>query len=266
MNIKGVILAAGVGARLAPITPFVPKEMLPICGFPAIHHALVELYDSGLREVMIVVSSGKSSLVSYLTDPVLPKGADATRLLAERDKLLSEMHVVFVEQKQLNGTAGAILLAEDFMGDDPLIVLYPDDILTVVGKCADGIVATSDLVRTYRRTGLSTVLTTEIPGKVAHDYGVLTLVSRDEVFFVTQIVEKPQNYMGDRANILIGRMLLTPKTVRSIRSFELTDESGIIPILSDEASREALAAVRYRGRRYDIGSQKGYAATLRALI
>ena len=59
MPVKAVILAAGTGARLCPLTPFIPKEMLPIGGFPAIHHVLVEVLSAGVNEVMIVLSDGK---------------------------------------------------------------------------------------------------------------------------------------------------------------------------------------------------------------
>ena len=60
-------------------------------------------------------------------------------------------------------------------------------------------------------------------------------------------------------------MLLTPDAVRSIRSYERTDAKGIIPVLSAEASRGALCAVPYRGKRYDVGSHEGYRAILREL-
>ena len=265
MTPKGVILAAGMGSRRAPITPFIPKEMLPIRGFPVIHHALCELAGVGVSDVMIVLSSGKGSILSYLGGSVTAKGADATRLCRKREDLLSGLRIVFAEQKQLLGTADAILLAEDFAGDDPIVVLYPDDLLTVDGVYSDGIEATRALVRITDETGCSAVLTEEISGEKARDYGVLTLREQGGSRLVDGIVEKPQNYRGATAHVLIGRMVLTPQVMRSIRDFDRTDASGIIPVLEREAARNALYALPYHGRRYDVGSHEGYASTLRAL-
>ena len=265
MTVKGVILAAGMGSRLVPVTPFLPKEMLPICGLPAIHHSLYELAEAGVTDVMIVVSSAKDALVSYLTASVAAKGERARQLLAERDALLSRLRTVFATQSVLRGTADAISLAEDFGEGSPLAVVYPDDVLTVAGRFSDGIASTRELIRSTEASGDSAILVSEIPGKCAHDYGVVTLRKMRESLFVTGIVEKPQEYPFDVAHAMIGRMLLTPQAIRSIRSFDLTDQAGIIPVLSAEAERGALRAVLYRGRRFDVGSHEGYAEILRAL-
>jgi len=265
MLAKGVILAAGRGARLSPMTPFVPKEMLPISAFPAVHHTLYELAEAGIREVMIVVSSGKSALVSYLTEPIVPKGGLATQLTAERDALLSRIRISFAEQKSLKGTADAILLAQEFMGDSPLVVAYPDDLLTVCGILSDGIDATRALVREAERTQGSAILVTRISGNEARNYGVVNCHLEEESFRVDSLIEKPQDYTADVAYALIGRMILTPKAVASIRSFALTDESGIVPVLSAEGMMGALTAVEYDGKRYDLGSHEGYYSAVREL-
>ena len=260
---RGMILAAGMGTRLAPITPFVPKEMLPICGFPAIHHALWELSEAGIKEVMVVVSADKAPLVDYLTKGVSPKGEIAVRRSAERDALLERVQLVFAEQKNLLGTADAIFLAKDFMRDGPIVVLYPDDLLSVTGHFSDGVSSTRALVREASETGASVLLAEEIPGDRAGNYGVLTLRSLGGHIAVNGIVEKPHDYVDDRAYALIGRMILTPEAIRSIPSFERTDASGIIPVLRREAVQGRLFAVLHRGRRYDVGSHEGYAAILR---
>ena len=265
MKPKGVILAAGKGSRLAPITPFLPKEMLPICGYPAIHHSLFELSEAGVTDVLVVVSSDKTALVAYLTEPIVPKGAVATKLTAERDALLSRMRISFVEQKAQNGTADAILLAEEFMGDAPLVVLYPDDLLTVCGACSDGVNATRALVHECENSKNSAILISEIPGASAREYGVVNCRPSGDGLRVVSLVEKPRDYAADVAFALIGRMILTPRTVHSIHCFDRTDESGIIPVLSHEATRGALTAVRYFGRRYDVGSHKGYASAMQEL-
>ena len=265
MKVRAVILAAGSGTRLSPITPFVPKEMLPICGFPAIHHALYELAEAGVNELLVITSDGKDAVVRYLTQSISPKGEDATRLTLERDRLLGRLKIDFARQRVLRGTANAILLARDFMGENPLLVLYPDDLLTVAHNLSDGISATSRLIVLSEQTGCSAVLVGEIPGRLASGYGVLSLSGEGLTRKVVGIEEKPTDFKGDRAYALIGRMVLTPTAIRSISRFDLGDDKGIVPTLDHEAKNERLYAEIYRGARYDIGSHVGYAETLRAL-
>ena len=211
---KGVILAAGMGSRLSPITPFVPKEMLPVCGFPAIHHALYELVEVGVTDVMIVVSSDKTALVSYLTEPILPKGADAICFTAKRDELLSRLHITFAWQKTPNGTADAILLAEGFMGDDPVVVLYPDDLLSVDGSFRDGTYATRALIHACDRYQTSAILISEIPGASARDYGIVKIRRDGSTLRVKSLVEKPQDYREAIAYALIGRKVALLKEMQ----------------------------------------------------
>ena len=58
---KAVILAAGYGTRFLPATKSQPKEMLPLVDRPIIHYAVQEAVDSGIDEVIIVTSHGKSA-------------------------------------------------------------------------------------------------------------------------------------------------------------------------------------------------------------
>ena len=257
MPAKAVVLAAGRGARLSPITPFIPKEMLPVKGFPAIHHVLFEVLSAGVKDVLIVLSEGKDVIRRYLTEPIHPKGWEALAFSAERERLLAALHIEFALQKPLLGTAHAIGLASGFAGDDPLLVVYPDDFLVIPQNSPEKNPSFL-LLEANRQTGSSAVLTTEVAGSEAHKYGVIQLERRDGRPYVAAIREKPQNYKESTAQVMIGRMVLTPRVVRSIPSYPLTDEEGIIPLLSEEAENGNLRAVLHRGARYDIGSHQGY--------
>lgn len=264
MIAKGVILAAGLGSRLCPLTPFLPKEMLPIGKFPAIHHILAEMADAGIGEVMIVLSRGKEMIRSYCTAPIFPKGEEAMRLSRERDILLSRVKITFVEQRELKGTADAIYLARDFMGEHPVLVAYPDDILSFCGL-QDQSGTISEMIDMMRRTGASVLLSEEIPGELASQYGVLRLRAAENEIFVDGIEEKPMNYSKERAFAMIGRMLLTPQLVNSVSDLPMNDAEGIIPALNQAAHQGALMTKVYAGKRYDIGSHDGYQRLLREI-
>ncbi len=62
---KAVIPAAGIGSRLLPLTKAIPKEMLPVGDRPVIEHTVRDLISSGITEITIVVSAGKSSIQEH---------------------------------------------------------------------------------------------------------------------------------------------------------------------------------------------------------
>ena len=265
MPAKAVILAAGRGTRLCPLTPFIPKEMLPVDGLPAIHYVLKELVQAGISDVMIVLSDGKESIRDYLTSSVTAKGEEATRLADERARVLDSINVGFLKQKELLGTAHAVGLAASFMGKDPLLVVYPDDLLCKSRSSEVNAQPTRDLLEMSRQTGNSVVLATEIDGREAHKYGVLYMHAREDALSVTDIVEKPAEYHMEKAYVLIGRMVITPRVMANIPHHRFDDGEGIIPSLIEEAKIGRLSALVYRGERYDLGSHEGYRAILRKI-
>ena len=69
---KAVIPAAGLGSRLLPLTKAIPKEMLPVGDKPVIEHTVRELVASGITDITIVVSAGKSLIQDHFrTNPGL---------------------------------------------------------------------------------------------------------------------------------------------------------------------------------------------------
>lgn len=265
MVAKAVILAAGKGTRLCPLTPFIPKEMLPVDGFPCVHHVLKEMVSAGITEVMIVLSEEKESIRKYMTESIEPKGEDAVRYATERDRILSSLRITYAYQPTLRGTADAIRLAASFMGDDPLLVVYPDDFPFDVARGEIDRQPSLDLMRICRETGDSVVLSAEVSGRDASKYGVLDLRAREDGYHVSDIVEKPVNYDRERAHVLIGRMVITPRLMATIPRYRLSDGEGIVPMLREEAKGGRLRASLFCGKRYDLGSHAGYLALLRDL-
>jgi UTP--glucose-1-phosphate uridylyltransferase len=62
---KAVIPAAGLGTRFLPITKSIPKEMIPILDTPSIDYIVREAVASGIKEILIIVSGRKESLIQY---------------------------------------------------------------------------------------------------------------------------------------------------------------------------------------------------------
>lgn len=108
---KAVILAAGQGTRLRPVTLTMPKPLVPVANKPLIGFAIDVLRNAGLHEIGIVVNDLDSPIVSQLGDG--------------KDFGVQLDYIVQTEQK---GLAHAIGLTRDFVGDEPFCVLLGDNI------------------------------------------------------------------------------------------------------------------------------------------
>ncbi|MFA4845861.1 MAG: nucleotidyltransferase family protein [Patescibacteria group bacterium] len=100
---QAVILAAGKGARLRPITHKTPKPLIDICGKPLIEHVLAALPDS-VDEIFIVMNHLREDLIAHLG--VAWRGTP----------------IRYVIQEPLSGTAGALYLLREDLHDSFLVV------------------------------------------------------------------------------------------------------------------------------------------------
>lgn len=108
---KAMILGAGEGLRLRPLTLDTPKTMIPIGGIPQIQHTLLWLKSHGIIEVAINLH--------HLGDKIKAFVGDGSRF---------GLKVVYSEEKELLGTAGGVKRMEDFLGER-FVIVY-GDILT----------------------------------------------------------------------------------------------------------------------------------------
>ena len=113
---KGVILAAGYGTRLLPVTKTVPKELLPLVDTPAIQLIVEEFVRSGVQEILIVTNRRKKALEDYFDREI---ELEASLKAKRRKDLLAKLEppkasITFVRQKEMLGTADALLCCESF--------------------------------------------------------------------------------------------------------------------------------------------------------
>lgn len=107
----GIILAAGKGTRLSPITRAVPKELLSIGGMPIIDYSIEQMKAAGISKVYIVVGYHKEAVIDYI--------GNGKRY---------NINVVYVYQEERKGNANAVLCVEPFV-DDTFCVIFGDDYL-----------------------------------------------------------------------------------------------------------------------------------------
>jgi glucose-1-phosphate thymidylyltransferase len=110
LDVKALVLCAGRGSRLRPLTHTRAKASLPVAGRPVLHHALDYLYHYGFAEVGVVIGPQQDDLRHLV--PVRP-----------------EQRVLLILQREPRGIADAVKAARPFLGDEPFL-LYLGDNLT----------------------------------------------------------------------------------------------------------------------------------------
>ena len=105
---KAMILAAGLGSRMQPITKKIPKPLIDVGGISLIERSINQLIAFGVNEFVINVS--------YLGDQI-------KEALQSMDRISK---IIFIDEPFPYGTGGALVNARDFLGSDPFILSTAD--------------------------------------------------------------------------------------------------------------------------------------------
>lgn len=109
---KGIILAGGTGSRLFPLTKVTNKHLLPVGKYPMIFHSVYKLKNAGLTDIMVI--TGKEHMGDVVN--LLGSGSDIGVSLTYR------------VQDEAGGIAQALGLAEQFVGDEQMVVILGDNV------------------------------------------------------------------------------------------------------------------------------------------
>ena len=108
---KAMILSAGEGSRMRPLTLTKPKTMLPVAGKPIIQYNIEYLRDAGITDILLIVKYKEDMVKDYFKD-----GSDFG------------VNITYQTQKEFLGTANAVSYGEEII-EDSVIVLNGDIIL-----------------------------------------------------------------------------------------------------------------------------------------
>ncbi len=253
---KGVIIAAGYGARFLPVTKTIPKEMLPLVNRPSIDLIVEELISSGITEILFVTSRRKKALEDYFDREIELEGFFRAKGDAERIRKVEPARAAcfFVRQQEMKGTGHALLAARPFVGKEPFVVAYPDDIHIGAPPLA------AQLMDVYKKTGCSVMAAIHDPPDI-NRYGLLRLAA--DGLHVTGIVEKPPKGEEPSREATIGRYLYAPDFLDELeREWEKEkDKPGEFwhtSALTALALRNRVVYKRVEGERLDTGEPAGF--------
>jgi UTP--glucose-1-phosphate uridylyltransferase len=260
---KAVFPVAGLGTRFLPATKSVPKEIMTLVDRPLVQYAIDEAREAGIEEFIFVTARGKYALEDYfdrnseLEAELERRGKDDLLALLRASNMESGA-IAYVRQQQPLGLGHAVACARRLIGDEPVAILLPDDVIAT-----DGPGCLSQMVQAHEETGDNYIAVMEVAREAVSSYGV---IDPDGPFIGQSVrargmVEKPKADAAPSNCAVIGRYILTPAVLDRLTEVQ-TGAGGEIQ-LTDAIAAEIAAGgtvhgFRFDGARYDCGSKAGF--------
>ncbi|MEQ3281784.1 UTP--glucose-1-phosphate uridylyltransferase GalU [Finegoldia magna] len=258
---KAVIPAAGFGTRMLPASKSVPKEMLPIYDKPTLHHIVKEVVDSGITDILIIISKDKGSIEDYfdvnfeLEYELNKKSSEISREIHELSKMAN---IYTIRQKKKNGLGDAIKYAESFVGNEPFAILLGDDIIY---NTSDELPCIKQMADIYEREETPVLGVQEVSWDDVDKYGIVNGVkTSDRITEVESLVEKPSREEATTNLAILGRYIVTPDIFPILHETKpgKNNEIQLTDALNKLAEKRKMIAYDFIGKRYDVGNKLGF--------
>jgi UTP--glucose-1-phosphate uridylyltransferase len=266
---KAVIPAAGMGTRFLPATKAVPKEMLPVVDTPTIQYVVEEAVAAGLGDILLITGRGKGAIEDHfdrapeLEELLEAKGDTAGLELIRKSNQLAAVHSI--RQGAPKGLGHAVLCAADHVGNEPFAVLLGDDFIH------PGDPLLRRLLEVRERYGGSVVTLMEVGRDQISLYGAAAVepTGEDDVFRVTDLVEKPDPDDAPSNQVIIGRYVCDPAIFGVLREtppgrggeIQVTDALKTLAQMPP-TDGGGVHGVLFSGRRFDTGNRLDYLRTI----
>jgi NDP-sugar pyrophosphorylase family protein len=206
---KAMVLAAGLGTRLRPLTLDQPKALVDVAGRPLIAYDLLLLRRYGIEEVIINLHHHGDALRTALGD-----GSDYG------------LRIVYSPENPLLDTGGAIKNAEALLGGDDFLILNGDTIIDL---------PLDTLIAAHRARGAAATLVLRHDAEQAR-YGLVEIDSADRIRrFLGRPTDVP---VPLRAYMFAGVHIVSPRIFRympEVRAFSVTRETYPAMLAAEEA-------------------------------
>jgi len=258
---KCLFPAAGYGSRFLPATKAIPKEMLPILTKPLLQYAVEEALLSGINNMAIITGRGKRAIEDHFDNAFeleyQLQGTSKEHFLKEIKDVIDQSTFTYVRQRQMLGLGHAILTGKALIGNEPFAVILADDL------CIDEDNFLLEMIRAYEEHKCSIIAIEEVPINEVHKYGIVNahpVKGKDNIFQVTDMVEKPNKEDAPSNMAIIGRYILTPDIFDILKNLRpgKGGEIQITDALLTQAKNGHVIAVKFKGVRFDCGSIDGY--------
>ncbi|CAI8201500.1 MAG: UTP--glucose-1-phosphate uridylyltransferase GalU [Sulfurovum sp.] len=261
MKIKKCLFpAAGYGTRFLPATKATPKEMLPVLTKPLIQYGVEEAIEAGIDTMAVITGRGKRAIedhfdISYELEHQI-KGTSKESFLNEIRDVITTCTFSYTRQVEMKGLGHAILTGETLIGNQPFAVILADDLCD---NESQGVL--SQMVKLYEKYKCCIVAIEEVPKDEVYKYGVIEGNPMEEnVYVISNMVEKPDVDKAPSNLAIIGRYILTPDIFDVIRATKpgKGGEVQITDALMTQAQKGMVLGYKFKGKRFDCGSVDGF--------
>lgn len=257
---KAVLPVAGLGTRFLPASKATPKEMLPIIDKPLVQYAVEEAIEIGVEEIIFITSPSKHSIKKHfdfdeaIDNKLRSSGKEKLAEIANPN-IFNGIDFRYINQDEQKGLGHAILLAQEYIQDEPFAILLPDDLFFSEISCL------TQLSSIYEYTGSSVIAVNKIDTNNIHKYGVIDPGEIENNFMViNDIVEKPSAEKAPSDIAVCGRYILNSTIFEFLEKTDAdsSNEIQLTDAIKSMLSKEKVLATLYEGEKFDCGSKKGF--------
>lgn len=256
---KAAFPAAGLGTRFLPATKAQPKEMLPLVDKPLIQYGIEEALASGIDNIIVITGRGKNAIedhfdISFELEKILEQRGE-TELLKVVQKISDMINVSYVRQKEALGLGHALLTARELIGNEPFACFLGDDIIDSEVPCM------KQLLNVFSEKNHPVVAIEEVSWEHVSSYGIIAGKQIGEnLYEITDLIEKPSRNDAPSNLAIIGRYVLTPDLFDALSQVspdhksEIQLTNGLKILLKDRP----IFGYKFKGKRYDAGNKLGF--------
>jgi UTP--glucose-1-phosphate uridylyltransferase len=257
---KAIFPVAGLGTRFLPATKAIPKEMLPIVDKPLIQYAVEEAKAAGIEQFIFVTGRGKSAMEDHFDFAVelnetLRRRGKQPELEASNAMIPPPGEIICVRQQEAKGLGHAVWCARHLVGDEPVAVLLPDDLILAETPCLQ------QMAEAHRQAGGNLLAVEEVAPEHTARYGILSPGRTDgRLTEVKGLVEKPKPADAPSRLAVIGRYILEPRVFAMLDRHEVGagGEIQLTDALARLIGGAPFHGYRFEGRRFDCGDKAGF--------
>ncbi len=227
---KAIIPVAGLGTRFLPLSKAVPKEFFPLADKPIIQYIVEEVKNSGIKEIVFVVSPRQKTILSYFQkDPELEKVLEKRKKeallkeLKDFENVFEDISISFVVQKVPGGDGHAILQAGRAAKKEPVAVSFSDDVID------SDTPALLQLVNIFKTCNAPVVALKALPREKVTAYGVVDVEKiANGLYKIKKIIEKPELSQAPSNLVICGKYVLTPEVFGYLKTAKPSKKGEII--------------------------------------
>ncbi|SRR5258708_2313350 len=239
-----IIPAAGKGSRWAPVSGYLPKEMLPLIDRPVIEWVVDEAIAAGCNDLIIIINKQKQIIKKYLT---------------KNDRFKKKVNFHFINQEEPLGLTHALSLTKKILGDKLFAVALPD-LPTISKKPVLG-----QLINNYSGNGHLISFST-FPTDTLHFYSECLVELRKDkllniIHFCPKSADARPHHPGNKIR-MSGRYVFNSsifKITDHLLSKKVEAEINEVVALKEAVEKgQEVLGIEIQGHTYDTGTPAGY--------